>query len=337
VIVIFAREDDRHATAVAGILARDHDETVTIFDLSMYPSSVRLTYSLSAREEGFSFVDRDNRRIDFTSVKSFWWRRPQALQPDPRIADVRAQQFALQESLSALYGMLRCCPGLWVNDIEHDQNADYKPRQLAAVQRHGLPVADTLITNDPAEARAFFDRHGGEVVYKAFNQRGLIWLPTRRLAARDLPLLDSLQCAPVIFQRYVEGTRDIRVTVVGNSVFATEFLIEQADCVDHRLVLGSAPCGAHRLPPETEGKVVDLVRDLKLEYGSVDLRLTSDGEYFFFEINTAGEFLYLEERSGQPIAAAMAAHLAAGQPACRTGPASAVRAADRLRLAATAT
>jgi hypothetical protein len=317
VIVIFAREDDRHAAAVASVLRRDHREEAMIFDLSAFPADVRLSCSFSSHDGGCSFVDRDNRRIDLNSVRSFWWRRPQALRPDPRIADVHVQSFAMHESLSAIYGALRCCPGLWVNDIEHDQNADYKPRQLATVRRHGLQLADTLITNDPAEARAFFHRHDGEVVYKSFNQRGLIWSPTRRLTASDLVHLNSLQCAPVIFQRYVEGTCDIRVTVIGESLFATEFRLDHLNCVDHRLALDTAPCAAHRLPPEIERKVLDMVRDLKLEYGSVDLRMTPDGAYFFFEVNTAGEFLYLEERSGQPIASAVAAHLASGQPACR--------------------
>jgi glutathione synthase/RimK-type ligase-like ATP-grasp enzyme len=54
---------------------------------------------------------------------------------------------------------------------------------------------------------------------------------------------------------------------------------------------------------------------LGLEYGGIDFRLTPDGQYIFFEINTAGEFLYLEDRTGQPIADTMAAHLAGGKPA----------------------
>lgn len=314
-IVIFAREDDRHAAAVAGLLEREHRAAVSIFNLSTFPASLRLGARFSSAERGGFFVDAQGRRIDFDAIESFWWRRPQALLPDPAITDAQAQQFAVQESLSALYGVLRCCPGLWVNDIEHDSNADYKPRQLAAMQRLGLPIPDTLITNDPDEARAFFDRHRGEVVYKAFNQRGLIWLPTRRLIAADLAHLDALRFAPVIFQRLIEGVHDIRVTVVGDEVFATEFTIENADCIDHRLLLATAPCSAHRLPGAVERQVIRLVRDLKLEYGSIDLRMTAAGEYFFFELNTAGEFLYLEERTGQPIAAAVAAHLAAGRPA----------------------
>lgn len=315
-IVIFAREDDRHAVQVAEFLTHRHGEAVTIFDLSTYPADVRLSCRFSGQDGGISFVDRDSRRIDLTAVKSFWWRRPQPLRPDPRIADTNVQYFALNESLSALYGMLRCCPGMWVNDIEHDQNADYKPRQLAAVRRHGLLVADTLITNDPDEARAFFEQHNGEVVYKSFNQRGLIWSPTRRMTANELPYLGALQCAPVIFQRYVEGTRDIRVTVIGDRLFATDFLLDESTYTDHRLALDTAPCSEHVLPPDIERKILAFVRDLKLEYGCVDLRMTPDGTYYFFEINTAGEFLYLQDRSGQPIAAGMAAHLASGQPAC---------------------
>jgi hypothetical protein len=319
VIVIFSREDDRHALSVADVLTRRHNEAVTIFDLSAYPTDVRLSCRFSDGDGNLSFVDRGGRRIDFGAVRSFWWRRPQALRPDARIADTNVQYFALHESMSALYGMLRCCPGLWVNDIEHDQNADYKPRQLAAVRRHGLLLADTLITNDPDEARAFFEQHEGEVVYKSFNQRGLIWSPTRRLTASDLPHLETLQCAPVIFQRYVEGTRDIRVTAIGDTLIATEFGLDEATSVDHRLALQTAPCGEHRLPREIEAKLIDLLRDLKLEYGSIDLRLTPDGAYYFFEINTAGEFLYLQDRSGQAIAEAMAAHLAAGKPSRGNG------------------
>jgi hypothetical protein len=317
VIVIFAREDDRHANAVAAILGRDHHQDTVILDLSFFPGSNRLASLFKHDRQTILFTDRRGRRIDLMAVRSFWWRRPQSLLPDPMIVDPQAQHFALQESLSALYGILRCCPGLWVNDIEHDQNADFKPRQLAAMRCLGLSVPETLITNDPDEARSFFARHEGNVIYKAFNQRGLIWLPTRRFTAADLVHLHQLPCAPVIFQRYIEGNRDIRVTVAGNAVHATEFMIEDTEHVDHRLIMGSTVCSAHYLPLPVERDVIALVRALGLEYGSVDLRLTPSGEYVFFEINTAGEFLYIEDRTGQPIAAAVAAHLASGRSACR--------------------
>ena len=54
------------------------------------------------------------------------------------------------------------------------------------------------------------------------------------------------------------------------------------------------------------------MRRLGLIYGAIDLRLTADGRYVFLEINPAGQFLYVEQQTGQPIAAALAARLAAG-------------------------
>jgi len=61
--------------------------------------------------------------------------------------------------------------------------------------------------------------------------------------------------------------------------------------------------------------VLAFMKRLGLEYGGIDFRLTADLEYVFFEVNTTGEFLYVEDRTGQPISAAMAAHLAEGKPA----------------------
>jgi hypothetical protein len=56
-----------------------------------------------------------------------------------------------------------------------------------------------------------------------------------------------------------------------------------------------------------------LIRRLGLEYGAIDLRLTPDGEYVFFEVDPSGQFLSIEQSSGLPISAAVATHLATGR------------------------
>ena len=40
------------------------------------------------------------------------------------------------------------------------------------------------------------------------------------------------------------------------------------------------------------------------------MRRTPQGEHVFLEVNTAGEFLFVEERTGQPISRAIADWLA---------------------------
>jgi len=47
----------------------------------------------------------------------------------------------------------------------------------------------------------------------------------------------------------------------------------------------------HDLPVRVQEKLLQLMRALGLEYGAIDMRRTPDGEYVFFEVNPAGQFL----------------------------------------------
>ena len=62
----------------------------------------------------------------------------------------------------------------------------------------------------------------------------------------------------------------------------------------------------HELTPEATSKLTALMERLGLVYGAIDLRLTPEGRYVFLEINPVGQFLYIEQATGQPIAAALA-------------------------------
>ena len=49
---------------------------------------------------------------------------------------------------------------------------------------------------------------------------------------------------------------------------------------------------------------------LGLVYGAIDMRLTPNGRYVFLEINPAGQWLFIENRTGQPITMSLARILA---------------------------
>jgi hypothetical protein len=312
-VVVIASATDEHALRVKHILEERHAEDGYIFDTSCFPVSAGVEGRFGSDSPTFRLTSELQAAVDLQSAKSFWWRRPQGLSLDPRITDLGARNFAYGECLSALHGMLACCDGLWVNDIHADDAADYKPLQLKTAAHVGFMVPDTLITNDPRSARDFWDEHDGAVVYKAFNQHAVVWRPARRLQPEELSLLSLVKAAPVIFQALVPGTHDIRVTIVGDEVFAAEFVIPTDGPIDYRLHLAHAPCRPHLLPADVTKHVNALMSDLKLEYGAIDLRLTPDGRYVFFELNTGGEFLFVQHRTGQPIAEAVAAHLARGR------------------------
>lgn len=46
-------------------------------------------------------------------------------------------------------------------------------------------------------------------------------------------------------------------------------------------------------------------------YGAIDMRRSPDGAYTFLEINPAGQWLFIEEKTGQPISEAIAAWMLA--------------------------
>jgi glutathione synthase/RimK-type ligase-like ATP-grasp enzyme len=116
--------------------------------------------------------------------------------------------------------------------------------------------------------------------------------------------------APVIFQEAVAGS-DVRVTIVGTQVFAAELRTEESGyAYDFRVDTHHCPTTVHHLPEDVAAALLRLLDVLGLWYGAVDLRRTPEGEYVFLEINPAGQWLFVEYATGQPIAAALAGLLA---------------------------
>ena len=321
-IVVFAKTDDDHAVAVSHLLRNEHGEQAVIFDSSRFPTAASLTAHMNGPGSlSVPLVDSEGWSIDLQTVKSFWWRRPQPITVDARVTDEQSRSFAYSESTSALYGLLASCDGASILDIGACDAADYKPTQLKIAAEVGFKVPETLITNDPQQALQFRQHHDSQVVYKAFNQYATVWKPTRLLTAEDLGQLHNVAIAPVIFQTLVPGSVDLRVTVVGRKIYAAEFPVPEsaeAGTVDYRLHLAETRCQPHTVPSDLIEKIHAFMAALGLEYGALDFRLTHDKEYVFFEINTGGEFLYVQHSTGQPIAQAMAAHLAAGKAASPT-------------------
>src|SRR5262249_20376999 len=155
----------------------------------------------------------------------------------------------------------------------------------------GLEIPETLVTNDPGEARAFWEAHRPGVIYKSFLGTPKCWRETRLLRGEEISLLPNVQYAPVIFQKFVAGRCDLRITVVGEEVFAAE--IQSADGeypVDSRMDM-TVTTVAHSLPHEVATRLMYLLDVMGLEYGAIDMRLTPKGQYIFLEINPAGQYL----------------------------------------------
>jgi glutathione synthase/RimK-type ligase-like ATP-grasp enzyme len=60
------------------------------------------------------------------------------------------------------------------------------------------------------------------------------------------------------------------------------------------------------LPDEVESKVHELMNTFGLIYGALDFIVTPEGRFVFLEINPAGQYMWVESRTGLPITNALA-------------------------------
>jgi glutathione synthase/RimK-type ligase-like ATP-grasp enzyme len=248
--------------------------------------------------------------IDFAKVRSIWWRRPQQFQVDPAVQNPTYAQFALNESAEAITGLWQALDVFWINDPARDAIAHRKAHQLRLAREIGLPIPETLITNDPAAARRFIE-HQGKAICKAFSATETNWRETRLVGEEELANLDNVRFAPVIFQRYIEAVYDLRITVVGGEIFpAAIYSQDTAYAVDCRIDIGRARIEAVSIPEAVQTQLHELMDALGLVYGAIDMRLQPDGTYVFLEINPAGQFLFIEGVTRQPIARSVAGCLA---------------------------
>jgi glutathione synthase/RimK-type ligase-like ATP-grasp enzyme len=178
-----------------------------------------------------------------------------------------------------------------------------KPYQAQLIVEAGLRTPDTLITNDPEAVLAFRDRHR-RVIFKSMSGvRSIV----HELDDEALSRLERLRWCPAQFQELVEG-RDVRVHCVRGEAHATEV---RSSATDYRYGAGeAAELEAITLDDELAERCLRLTAALDLELAGIDLRLPDEGDPYCFEVNPSPAFSYYEDQTGQPIAQAIARHLA---------------------------
>lgn len=300
-ILIISSESDDHAFPVLdGLQERGVD--VRLLDLSAFPQRLRLSIHYREGEPRYQLSD-GRETVDLADCHAAWWRRPRPFELHPEIDDPVDHEFAYNECMQAIEGLWLVLDAEWVNDPTLDEKAGRKVYQLKVAQELGFEIPETLITNDPVEARSFVEERGPDsTVYKSFMSTAQAWRETRVLRPDELRLLGEVEFAPVIFQEYVSADLDLRITVVEDDIFAAAIHSQEtAYRIDYRMELGEARIEQFDLPSDIAEKIRALMDRLGLVYGAIDMRVTPEGEYVFLEINPAGQWQFIEEATGMPI------------------------------------
>jgi glutathione synthase/RimK-type ligase-like ATP-grasp enzyme len=305
-ILVISHDDDIHAREVLRHLETRGAEAV-VLDTGRIPRETAITLAHDPEGAWRGSMELDGRALALESVRSVWWRRPRPYGLHDEIGGAEDRHFAYAETNATMAALWSLLDANWVNDPDRDEKAGRKGWQLKLAREVGLTIPRTCITSDPQEARRFVASAPAPIAYKAFQGTERSWRETRLLKPEETELLDAVRFAPVIFQEYIPARVDLRVTIVGERIFAAE-IDSQATAYPHdfRMDMGSAAIAEHILPAAIAENLHALMSKLGLVYGAIDMRQTPGGEYVFLEVNPAGQWLFVEQQTGQPIAAAIA-------------------------------
>jgi glutathione synthase/RimK-type ligase-like ATP-grasp enzyme len=283
-----------------------------------FPMETRANFRPTAGPE-LQWLGTKGAAIDFSEVKSVWFRRHR-LSAMPAEMEKAHQEYALREADWFVKGIIYSLDDpdrgvRWMNHPGRAQFAESKIYQLTVAKRLGLCVPQTLISNDPTAIRHFWKGTDGNAIAKPlrlgyfdFGDRQTCVFTTQ-VSEADLVEDEPLKVAPVIYQRLIRKAYDIRVTVVGTEIFAAAIDSQSipSAVVDWRQSqTADLPHSVHKLPDEIRNKCLSYMRALGLSFGAIDLILTPGGEYVFLEINSSGQWVWLEDRLRFPISEAIA-------------------------------
>jgi glutathione synthase/RimK-type ligase-like ATP-grasp enzyme len=310
-IAVFSYPDEDHTTKVIDHL-RQAGASHVLIDMGEFPAQRTVSLEWTSAGKGRFLVDDERGRIDFKDVQAVWWRRLRNFTIDEAVKRGQERYFADSETSQAVLGFLDSLGCPWVNPRAADEAAHRKPLQWTRAQACGLQIPWTLATTNAQDARDFIASLGDrKAVFKPFLATIEDWRETRIVTPSDVDRLESVKYAPVIFQEYIEGV-DLRVTVIGGQIFAAE--IDARDTsypFDMRMVVGETSVKPTKLPEDVAAALLELMRNLGIVYGAADFRRTDDGVHYFLEVNPAGQWLFVEDRTDMPITAAIAAYLIA--------------------------
>ncbi|OJT18980.1 hypothetical protein BO221_36265 [Archangium sp. Cb G35] len=318
-ILILTEAEDIHSDVVEAELRR-RGASVCRFDWAEFPREAALSI---AYRDGHKRVQlkRGRQALELTACTSAWLRRPSRPKVSPQIPDPLLQTYAGDECYQVIQDTWNALEIPWLpGPIQTIRRADNKQLQLQLATALGLEIPPTLMTNDPDEFLEFYRQHKGRLIDKlpsivfpaSQRKERELMRYTQHLTTRDVGYARRLRHSPVLFQAQVPKRFELRITVVGQEVFAAEIhsqVTRRTQLDWRRYDLGHTPHRVHRLPDEIRRACVELVARLGLRFGAIDIIVTPDDRYVFLEINPNGQWLWIEQKTGLPIRDAICTEL----------------------------
>lgn len=273
------------------------------FDVDLYPLQNKLSTSF---EDGkwITVLETQDTKHRLDDIEAIWYRRAYNIGNGLKEElDTKFYGAAMGEIRNTLFGFFESVDAYSLGKPSVYRRLDSKEEQLKIGDKIGFKIPATCITNNPDEAKRFIVKHK-DVVAKmqtgfAIYEDGVENVVFTNVVNEDkLEELDTLMYCPMQFQQKIEKKKELRITVVGRDVYAFEIDSQQSEAAktDWRkdgvnLIDKWIPT---ELPQDIESKILELLDVYHVDYGAIDMIVSPEDDYYFIEINAAGEFFWLD-------------------------------------------
>ncbi|MGH3517323.1 MAG: MvdC/MvdD family ATP grasp protein [Haloechinothrix sp.] len=310
VLVLSCYEDEAARMVVDKLRAYPVD--TVWFDTADFPLAADLAAFPGSSALGT--LKTRNGVVNLDDVVSVLYRRPAQFQMPPDMADEH-RVFARVEARQGFGGVLTGIEARWVNHPSAIATGNFKPKQLDVAAAVGMNVPRTLVTNSPEQAQKFAYDVGRTLIYKVFEPPTLSDQKVIFTSVVDPGEFNdpSIGLTAHLFQEQIPKEFDARITVIGGACFGVAIHAESpAARIDFRADYGSVTYRSLPLPGDLPRQLRAYLDRFGLAFGAFDFAVTADGEYYFLECNPNGQWGWLEDETGLPMAEAFAKYLAEG-------------------------
>jgi hypothetical protein len=243
------------------------------------------------------------KNINLNEIGYVYFRRPLIVDPPMDLCQENYEYFWNEHSaiLEGIYHILSNAK--WLNNVFNIRMAENKVNQLVLAKSIGFLIPKSLITNIPNDAQKFISSNKS-TVFKSIkcglvseNNTTSRVLFTTKVDKKYIENIKSIFSLPTYFQEEIIKYSDIRVTIVGNSIFSAEIdsQTNENTITDWRNSRDILPHKIIKLPSEISDKCFELCHKLKLNFGAIDLIKDQNNNYWFLEINPNGQWAWLEK------------------------------------------
>jgi len=307
-VLILTNSADLHADI---LVSRLRDKRVEPFrlDLDRFPRDFEFGHAFDQDGVRFQLSHlASNDQIDDADIGAVWVRKSADFS---YLSELEAQEkhYADAETEHVLNGFLYSLDCYWMNHPLAVRSACWKAEQSARAARLGFNIPSSLVTNQPNHVVEFRARLPEQIITKpmstsflaadkvAVEERVAGGLSTTLITDDHMQDIEAVKEIPCLFQGYVPKAYEVRVTVIGQSVFAAK-IHSQDDArtaIDFRDFSAEVRYETYDLPTVIEERCRQFVHSYGLQYGAIDLIVTPDQEFFFLENNPAGQFWFVEQ------------------------------------------